>query len=99
MRAGAPNPDDVPDRGTKFNLTSSEGTNFDLSHRHSGLHGDGQTVAAGSLDTSIPFRSGLEPIYLPVNAPTSGRQYRIQIIEVTDPDTAQIQAVIQVVPA
>ena len=85
--------------GDAFNLTPTESTNFSLSHKHSGLHGDGQKVKAASLDTSAPFVDGLEPIYIPVNAPTSGRMYRIQIVEVTDPDTAQIQAVIQVVPA
>lgn len=97
LRAGGGDVGD--DRGQKFNLTPHEGTNFDLSHRHSGLHGDGQPIAAGNLDTSVPFKTLLEPIYLPVNAATSGRKYRIQIIEVTDPDTLQIQAVLQVVPA
>lgn len=86
-------------RNVKFNLTPLEGTNFDLSHRHSGLHGDGQQIKIANTDTTAPFTTGQEPIYIPVNAPTSGRKYRIQIIEVTDPDTSQIQAVIQVVPA
>ncbi len=84
-----------PDGG----LTPREGTNFSLLHRHSGLHGDGQKVKAASLDTNDAFASGLEPIYFPVNAPASGRRYRIQIVEVTDPDTQQIQPVIQVIPA
>lgn len=85
--------------GKDFNLSPHEGTNFSLSHRHSGLHGDGQKVKSASLDTSDPFSTDAEPMYIPINAPTSGRKYRIQIVEVTDPDTQQIQAVIQVVPA
>lgn len=102
MRPDALDPsDDAKDgsRSQRFNLSPTEGTNFDLSHRHSGIHGDGQKVKAASLDTSSAFPTGEEPIYLPVNAPTSGRQYRIQIVEVTDPDTSQITPVIQVIPA
>ena len=73
-----------------FNLSAIEGTNFSLSHKHSGLHGDGQRVKTASLDASDPFVSGNEPLYIPINAPTSGRTWQIQIEEVTDPDTGQI---------
>lgn len=82
-----------------FNLTPTEHTNFSLSHKHTGIHGDGQRIAAASLSTVLPIASGSEFIYLPVNAPTSGRKWRIQIVEVTDPDTQQVQPVIQVIPA
>ena len=51
-----------------------------------------------AVDGSIPYPTNGEQTYVPNNAQTSGRRYRIQIIEVTDPDTQQIQAVIQVVP-
>lgn len=86
MRAGS----EEPGRGTKFNLTPVEGTNFDLSHRHSGLHGDGQKIQLASTDTAAPFPSGAEPLYFSVNNPTSGNKWRIQVEEVTDPDTGQI---------
>lgn len=49
-------------------------------------------------DATTAFVTGAEPTYVPQNAPTSGRKYRIQIIEVTDPETSQIHAVIQAVP-
>lgn len=83
----------------RFNLTPTEGTNFDLSHRHSGIHGDGRSIKAASLDVTDAFTENLEPTYLPVNAPTSGRKYRIQVVEVVDPETQQIQPVLQVIPA
>jgi len=80
-------------------LGQPEQSTFGFIHAHSGLSGDGRKVKAASLDTTDPFAGGGEPIYIPVNALTSGRRYRIQIIEVTDPETSQIQAVIQVVGA
>lgn len=82
-----------------FNLSRKESVNFSLSHKHSGIHGDGQRVKSASLDTNDPFPADEEPTYIPVNATTSGRRYRIQIVEVTDPDTQQIMPVIQVIPA
>ncbi len=91
--------DDAEDPGTRrgaFNLSPTEGTNFSLLHRHSGLHGDGQKVQAASLDTVNPFPVDGEPTYTPTNAPDSGRKYRIQVIEVTDPDTQQISPVLTV---
>jgi hypothetical protein len=74
-----------------------EHTTFSLNHKHSGIHGDGQKVKAASLDTVDPFAAELEPSYIPVNAATSGRKYRIQIIEVLDENNA-LQPVIQIVP-
>ncbi len=56
-------------------------------------------VLRRAVDGTVPLPTAGELIYTPVNAATSGRHYRIQIIEVTDPDTLQISAVIQVVPA
>ncbi len=81
-------------------MPPQENINFSLSHRHSGLHGDGRAVKAASLDTVDPFPSGSEPVYIPVNAPSSGRKWQIQIEEVTDPDTGQIfgRLLVQLVP-
>ena len=77
-------------RGNKFNLTPTEGTNFSLSHRHSGLHGDGQVIKLANLDTTAAYPTGSEPLYVPINATTSGRTWRLQVEEVTDPDTGQV---------
>lgn len=52
-----------------------------------------------AVDGTVPLTTSGELIYTPVNASTSGRHYRIQVVEVTDPDTLQISPVIQVVPA
>lgn len=79
-------------------LGASEQSTFGFRHKHSGLAGDGAKVKAAYLDTRDPFTVDSEPLYTPANAPTSGRLYRIQVIEVTDPETQQIQPVIQVVP-
>ena len=44
-------PGKVPVGGhTGFNLTPGEHTNFSLSHKHSGIHGDGKKIAAVNLD-------------------------------------------------
>lgn len=93
-----PSGEDEAADGRKFDLSRKEGTNFSLSHKHSGLQGDGQRVKAAFLDASDPYVYGDEPLYQPANAPTSGRTYRIQIVEVTDPETQQVSPVIQVVP-
>lgn len=77
-------------RRQDFNLSPTEHTNFSFSHKHTGIHGDGQRIAAASLSTVLPIATGAEFVYIPVNAPTSGRTYRIQVEEVTDPDTQQI---------
>ena len=100
MRPGETDPEEGPQRNTKFNLTPIESTNFDLLHRHSGLHGDGQRVALANTDTTSPFPSGNEPLYIPINAPASGRKWQIQIEEVTDPDTGQVygRLLVQLVP-
>lgn len=82
---------------TKDALGPREQSTFGFRHKHSGLAGDGAKVKAAYLDTRDPFTVDSEPLYTPTNAPTSGRLYRIQIIEVTDPDTNQIMPVIQVV--
>ena len=79
-------------------LGPREQSNFGFTHQHSGLHGDGRKVKAVNLDTVDPFVVGAEPLYTPVNAATSGRQYRIQIEEVTDLETGQITGVLKVVP-
>lgn len=50
-----------------------------------------------ATDGTVPLPTGGELIYTPINASTSGRHYRLQVIEVTDPDTQQISPVIQVV--
>lgn len=70
---------------------------FGFMHAHSGATGDGKRVKAANLDTVDPFVVDREPTYIPVNAPTSGRKYRLQIVEDTDPETQQLRAVIQVV--
>lgn len=70
---------------------------FQLAHAHSGAQGDGRRVKAAFLDMSDPFPVGVEPTYVPVNAATSGRKYRIQIIEVLDINNV-LQPVLQVVP-
>ena len=90
--------DQPPEPDFLGGLGQREATNFDFTHKHSGIQGDGQRVKAASLDTTSPFPDGAEPTYVPVNAPTSGRQYRIQIVEVTDPETSQISPVLQVIP-
>lgn len=87
-----------PLEGAEPGMSRAEHVAFSLTHRHTGQQGQGQKIQAAQLDTTAPFADGAEPIYLPVNAPTSGRQYRIQVVEVTDPDTQQISPVIQVVP-
>lgn len=84
--------------GTNPALGAPEQSTFGFRHRHSGLSGDGAQIKATNLDTRDPFTVNTEPLYTPVNAAASGRLYRIQVIEVTDPETQQIQPVIQVVP-
>ena len=91
-------PGKKPFDGAASGLGSSEQTSFSLNHRHSGAHGDGQKIKASDLITSSPFAVNFEPTYTPVNNPTSGRKYRIQIIEVTGEDGG-LKPVIQVIPA
>jgi len=66
-------------------------------HKHTGISGDAPKVKAAYLDTRDPFTVNSEPVYTPINAPVSGRLYRIQVIEVTDPETGQVNAVIQAI--
>lgn len=47
-------------------------------------------------DATTAFATGSEPTYVPTNAPTSGRKYRIGVIEVTDPDTQVISGALTV---
>lgn len=54
-------------------------------------------VLRRATDGTVPLPTGGELIYTPINASSSGRHYRLQVIEVTDPDTQQISPVIQVV--
>lgn len=56
-------------------------------------------VLRRAIDGTVTLPINGEPMYVPNNATSSGRRYRIQIIEVTDPDTLQISPVIQVIPA
>ena len=49
------------------------------------------------LATAIP--AGSEFLLVPVNNPGSGRKYRIQIYEVLNNETGQLDPVIQIVPA
>lgn len=78
-------------------LGAGEQSTFGFRHGHSGLSGDGKKVKAAYLDTRDPFTVDSEPLYTPTNAPTSGRLYRIQVVEVTDPETQQISGVLSVV--
>ena len=83
--------------GESGGLTPQTHETFSLSHKHSGIHGDGQKVKAASLDTVDPFTAELEPTYIPVTAPTSGRKYRIQVIEVLDENNV-LSPVLQIIP-
>lgn len=77
----------------------SEGASiFSLRHSHSGAQGDGSKIRLANIDTAFPLAVGKEITFIPVNAPNSGRKYRLQVIEVTDPDTKQIQPVLQIIP-
>lgn len=78
----------------------SEGASiFSLRHAHSGAQGDGSKIKQANLDTAFPLAVGKEITFLPVNAPNSGRKYRLQVIEVTNQETKQIVPVLQIIPA
>lgn len=64
---------DEPTRSGQFNLTPHEATNFSLSHKHSGLHGDGQRIPAPFIDWSSAIPDGGGPILTSPN----GTQYRL----------------------
>ena len=63
-------------RGAKFNLTPDEHTNFSFSHKHTGLHGDGQRIQAGSIDWSSVLQVGVGLI---VTTPNGLHTYRIGV--------------------
>lgn len=92
-------PGKKPFDGVNSGLGTSEQTAFSLNHGHSGMHGDGKRIQAANLLTNNPFLPGLEPTYTPVNNPTSGRKYRIQIVEVLSEDGVTFLPNIQIVPA
>lgn len=92
-------PGKKPFDGGTVGLGTAEQTSFSLNHAHSGAHGDGKKIQAASLATNIPFVINLEPTYTPVNNPTSGRKYRIQIIEVPGEDGVTLQPEIQIIRA
>ena len=79
MRPGELDADkDVGESGLRpnvFNLTPDEKTNFSLSHKHSGIHGDGQRVPAGFINWLSPIASGMGPILTSPN----GTQYRLGV--------------------
>lgn len=49
-----------------------------------------------AVDGTVVLPTGGELMYVPTNATTSGRKYRIQVLEVTDPDTLVISPVLTV---
>ena len=58
-----------------FNLSSHETVNFSLSHRHSGLHGDGQRVPASFINWTAAITAGEGPILTSAN----GTEYRLGV--------------------
>ena len=73
-RAGTPEEGD--DRGGRFSLTSDEHTNFSLSHKHTGLHGDGQRIQAGSINWAVALPVGVGII---LTTPNGLHTYRIGV--------------------
>ena len=73
MRSGD-NPDEST-RARQFNLTPHEATNFSLSHKHSGIHGDGRPIPAAFIDWSSALPDGGGPILTSAN----GTQYRLGV--------------------
>ena len=70
-------PSDEPvGRGVQFNLSAAEHTNFSLSHKHSGIHGDGQKILAASLDWTGALAVGLGIV---VTTPDGKHAYRIGV--------------------
>lgn len=49
-----------------------------------------------SVDGTVVLPIGGELMYVPTNATTSGRKYRISVKEVTDPDSGEISGVASV---
>lgn len=78
MRPGRPDPAkaEEPSRRGPFNLSSHEQTNFSLSHKHSGLHGDGQRIPAAFIDWSSPIPDASIILTSP-----NGTQYRLGVAD------------------
>ena len=64
-----------PSRPQTFNLSPQESTNFSLSHKHSGLHGDGQKIPAAFINWASALVDGAGPILVSPN----GTQYRLGV--------------------
>lgn len=75
MRPGREDDTEESTRNGAFNLTPHESTNFSLSHKHSGIHGDGQRVPAGFINWESPIPDGAGPILTSPN----GTQYRLGV--------------------
>lgn len=68
--------EDPSKRSGKFNLTPDEHTNFSLSHKHTGLHGDGRRIQAGSIDWNGALQVGVGLI---LTTPNGLHTYRIGV--------------------
>ena len=66
----------APLGGHNFNLTPGEHTNFSLSHKHSGIHGDGQKIKAANIDWSVELPAGVGLI---LTTPNGLHSYRIGV--------------------
>lgn len=75
MRQPARDDKEKPSRNGAFNLTPHESTNFSLSHRHSGIHGDGQKIPANFINWAAVLVDGSGPILESPN----GTQYRLGV--------------------
>jgi hypothetical protein len=78
LRASSGGEDSPESAGTsrKFNLSSTEHTNFSLSHKHTGIHGDGQRIQAGSIDWTGALQVGVGLI---LTTPNGLHTYRIGV--------------------
>lgn len=76
MRRQGDPPNEGPARGGKFNLDATEHTNFSFSHKHTGIHGDGQRIQAGSIDWTGALQVGVGLI---LTTPNGLHTYRIGI--------------------
>lgn len=63
-------------RGIRFDLTAPEHTNFSLSHKHSGIHGDGQKIGSDSLDWTGALPAGVGLI---LTTPNGLHTYRLGV--------------------
>lgn len=67
----------APDGSSKkFDLSASEHTNFSLSHKHTGIHGDGQRIQAGSINWAGALQVGVGLI---LTTPNGLHTYRIGV--------------------